>query len=101
MVVTITVKEWDENFAVPVYDFMRELSDALGRVPDEFRSEAIIEFDRIGDDYDYSRGELSLHYSRPETESEKRAREQQRERLAREYENRERLEFERLKAKFG
>jgi hypothetical protein len=98
--VNVEVYNWDDDFAVLATDFISEIQSLLDGVPEEFRSVAIIEFDRRGDDYDYSEGTLTMHYERLETDDEHRARDQYAARSQNEYEARERREYERLKAKF-
>lgn len=98
--ITVTVHEWDEDFDVPAKDFLAQLAGLIELVPEPFRAAAMFEFDRTGDDYDYSRGEMSLYYQRPETDDEIRARAQYEERRITEAEARERSELARLRSKY-
>lgn len=99
--VIVTLKDWDDDFCVSIRDFIEELEALLENVPEPYKSAASIAFDRTGNDYDYSRGELTAQFGRPKTEEEIASEKRYAETSARERERRERDEFERLKAKFG
>lgn len=96
----VVVHEWDEGFEVPATDFIRQMSDLLETVPPEFRAGTIVEFDRHGSDHDYAAGEISMYYSRPETDEEMQEREKRAKERSRRAEATERAELARLKAKF-
>lgn len=94
------VKDWDESFAVSLTGFIADLQKILAAVPAEFRGNVIIEFDRYGNDYDTSRGELTIHYRRPWTADEIAQEERWKEVERRDREARERSELRRLKQKY-
>lgn len=98
--ITITVKEWDDDFNVYLTDFIAELQGILESIPAEHRVNASIDFDRSGSDYDYSRGELSVQYSRPKTAEELDSERKAKEASARYQADEERRQYDRLKAKF-
>jgi hypothetical protein len=101
---TFTIKEWDVSFCVHLSDFIGELQALLASIPEEHRDNASIDFDCTGSDWDCSRGELSIQYSRPKTEDElrKEREDADREKLRRKAAEaaQERREYARLKAKF-
>ena len=99
--VTETLKDWDASFDIPAEQFVAEINLLLDTLPPELRSQAMIEFDRYGSDYDSSYGELTLRYARPATDEELRQWTASDEAYRREAEARERAEFARLKRKFG
>ena len=98
--VTIEVHSWDESFAVSASDFLTQVAGLIEIVPIEYRAEIVFEFDRRGSDYDSSYGELSMHYTRPETDDEIRSREQSHEQYQAREHARERATYEALKRKF-
>lgn len=82
--------------------FIDGLNVALGEIPHEHQSAAVIEFES---DYESSRVAMSIYYDRPLTEEEIEAEGQEaRKRIEarkRDHDATERAEWERLKAKFG
>lgn len=98
--ITDRVFDWDDDFTVPAVDFIAEMTKLLGTVPERFRNQVMINFDRTGSDYDFSRGELSMFYKRQETDDEARTRAQYAARSFKESEARERSELARLRAKY-
>jgi len=99
--VTITVKDWDDDFNAHLSDFIEELQALLASIPEQYRENASIDFDRRGDDYDYPRGELTVQYSRPKTADELRRERECAAANLRDNEAQERRQYEALKAKFG
>lgn len=97
---TIYIHEWDESFDVPVQDFVAQVQDLISTVLEEFRKDIVLEFDRYGGDHDYSRGEMSLHYTRPETDAEYEARKKQEAYSRKDREDQERRQLAALKAKY-
>lgn len=97
---TIYVRIWDDSFEVPVHEFIQEVESLISTVPDQFHKDLILEFDRYGDDYDTSRGEMSLRYTRPETDAEYQERKRQAAWSVKDQEDRERRQLAALKAKY-
>lgn len=98
--VVVNLHHWEEDFVVPAADFIAQLSGLLKLVPEEFKAAVVVEFDRTGSDYDFSRGEMSLYYIRNETDEEMEKRAAQAVRSQREQEARERAQLATLKAKY-
>lgn len=68
--VLMPVKDWDDDFCETLADFIDQLQGLLKKVPPEFRADTLIQFDRLGSDYDCSMGELSVFYNRAPTQQE-------------------------------
>ena len=99
--ITVTVHEWEDDFNVPAQEFLNDVARRILDVPEQFRSSLMLDFDRRGSDYDYSAGEMSLYYVRPETDDEFRTRKQYEARRVSESEAKERSIYEALKKKYG
>jgi hypothetical protein len=91
------IDEWGEEITLPVSRMIDLLQQSLLNVPEEYRKDAMLKIYATGD---YARAHLNIQYDRPETDGERRAREQHDSRLMGEYEARERAEYARLKAKY-
>lgn len=99
--VLVEAAEWDDDFSMPVADFIAELQSAMvDDIPAAYREACVIGFER-GGGYDESHGTLRICYTRPESDDEVNARIDRAHEYAREQMTIERAQFERLKAKFG
>jgi hypothetical protein len=96
--VTVNVHSWDDDFDAPVIEFMAQVKCLIDQVPEAYRDALRLDFSRRGGDYDDSRGELSLYYSREETDQEVSARADSHARWKQDELERVRRNYERLKA---
>jgi hypothetical protein len=85
-------------FEVPLEDAIRQLQAVLEAVPQELRAGAVLHIWAAGD---YASIYPEVRYTRPETPDELAARTAETERRIAEAEERERREFERLRARFS
>lgn len=100
-IITVYLYKCNDDFDVPVAEFIAKLNAAVELVDEQHRSKIHIKFDPRGDASDYGCGVIELYYSRPENEKEKKQREDSERASALDYERRQRREYERLKAKYG
>lgn len=60
----------DDKMPEDLGEFIAWVGALYQQIPEEFRSSAKFDFDAMGNDYDYSRGEISIYYERPYTAKE-------------------------------
>lgn len=99
--VTVEVHNLDldvEESKLPLGALIADLQRALDEIPVEFRDKAVLRISGYGE---YVSVYAHVEFERPETDVELEERKRQQSRYKAQMDARERMEFERLKRKFG
>lgn len=85
---------------IPLYEAIQNLQDALMSIPIQLRDAAFLNIQVLSDN-DYASLYADVTFERPETDDEMKARQDWVRGFNKDAEDRDRVEFERLKLKYG